>query len=87
MGFVLGTELEWTVFHDDGVEFVPAGKWHLVDTDSPLYRADSVFGYAVCGQAVRCWPGRTEPAAGDHCTAACRAAFGRQREVRPGGQS
>lgn len=57
MGFVLGTESERTVFHDDdSVEYVPAGQRHLVDTDSPLYRPDSVFGYAVCGQPVRCWP-------------------------------
>lgn len=56
MGFVLGTESERTVFHDDVVEYVAAGQRHLVDTDSPLYRADSVFGYAVCGRSVRCWP-------------------------------
>lgn len=75
MGFVLGTESEQPIFRDDGVQYVPAGGQHLVDTESVLYRAEAIFGYAVCGQSVRCWPDHAaDPAAKDsHFDRACLA--------------
>jgi hypothetical protein len=56
MGFVLGREVESMTFTDDGIEYLPGGVAHAVDTASPVNARGGVTGFAVCGAAVRVWP-------------------------------
>jgi hypothetical protein len=59
MAYVLGSQVESMAFTDAGAEYGPAGTAHAVDSESDTYLPDSVFGYAVCGAAVRVWPDRS----------------------------
>jgi hypothetical protein len=55
MAYVVGTDADEMHFSADGIAYAPAGRRHAVDTDSPLYSAESLVAYAVCGHAVRAW--------------------------------
>jgi len=56
MGYVLGSQVESMTFTDHGIEYLPGGVAHAVDTASPVNARGGVTGYAVCGAAVRVWP-------------------------------
>ncbi|HZC51696.1 MAG TPA: hypothetical protein VE441_04265 [Mycobacterium sp.] len=73
MGYLLGTESIELRFSPDGVDYLPAGRQHAVDTEAPLYAAASSLAYAVCGRAVLIWPDAPfdVEAAGDDIDDAC----------------
>jgi hypothetical protein len=56
MGYVLGSETEAMTFTERGIEYVPEGRGHAVDLNTPYNTLTAVLAYAVCSTAVRVWP-------------------------------
>ena len=73
MTYLLGSEAEAMAFTDGGIEYLPAGHAHAVDSESPTTLPQAILAYAVCGTAVRVWPDEpfdpTAPRVHDHCAA------------------
>ena len=72
--YMLGSDSEQIGFDGARTRYTPHGQRHAVDLDDGKGNTrGAVLGYALCGQAVRAWPGRHFDAEAPEAHPACAA--------------
>lgn len=90
MPYLLGSDSEQLGFDRGRTRYTPEGQRHAVDLEGGNGNTrGAVLGYALCGRAVRVWPGRhfdaDTPDVHPACAALAQQAVTQRREARPTG--